>query len=178
MIYESREDSYLLQKEVKKRTKNKSFLDMGAASGVQSETAIKAKAKSVLAVDIQEDVIRLLKSKKISTIKSNLFSNIKGKFDVIAFNPPYLQEDKNEDTQSAITTTGGKKGDEIILRFLKQAPKHLNKNGIILLVMPSLTPNQRIETLIRKLKLKKKILSKKSLFMETLECLEIKHNNQ
>jgi release factor glutamine methyltransferase len=177
MIYQPGEDSYLLQKEVKKRTKNKSFLDMGSGSGIQAETAIKAEAKSVLASDVNPEVINHLKKLQIPATQSDLFNNIEGKFDVVAFNPPYLPEDKNEDTESCITTTGGEKGDEITLKFLKQAPKHLNKDGVILLVLSNLTPNHRIETLIKKLKLKKRILSKKKLFMETLECWGINHNN-
>ena len=52
MIYEPREDSYLLQKYVKKYSKGKYFLDIGSGSGIQAKTAIKAKAKSVLATDI------------------------------------------------------------------------------------------------------------------------------
>jgi len=177
MIYKPREDSYLLQEEIKKRVKGKSFLDMGSANGIQSVTALKVGAKSVLALDIQTDVIPILNKKKIPAIKSNLFSNIKNKrFDIIAFNPPYLPEDNREDNESKITTTGGKKGDEIILRFLKQAENHLNKNGIILLVISSLTPQHRIDTLLQKLRLKKKKLSEKKLFMEKLEVWEITRN--
>jgi release factor glutamine methyltransferase len=175
MIYQPREDSYLLAEQVKKHAKGKSFLDMGAASGIQSEIAQKASAKSILAIDINPESIKLLKSKKIPCLKSNLFSNIKSskRFDLIAFNPPYLPEDKSEPTDSKIITSGGKKGDEIIIRFLKQAPSHLNQNGKILTIISSLTPQHRIDTLLRKLKLKKRILSEKKLFMEKLECWEI-----
>lgn len=175
MIYEPREDSYLLEEQVKKYSKEKSFLDMGAANGIQSLSALKAGAKSILAVDIQLEVTKFLKNKGISTIQSDIFSNIKEnqKFDLIAFNPPYLPKDKKEDKESSIITSGGKKGDEIILRFLKQAPKHLNKNGKILTVISSLTPRHRIEILLRKLNLRKNILSQQDLFMEKLEVWEV-----
>ena len=137
MIYELREDSYHLEEQVKKYSKEKSFLDKGVANGIQSLSALKAGAKSVLAVDIQLDVINFLKNKGIPAIQSDIFSNIKEnqKFDLIAFNPPYLPKDKKEDRESSIITSGGKKGDEIILRFLEQAPKHLTKNGKILIVI-------------------------------------------
>jgi len=173
MIYEPAEDSFLLKKEVKKYAKGKKFLDMGAGPGIQSRAAIKSKAKSVLAADISPESIKLLKSIKILSIKSNLFSNIKGKFDLIAFNPPYLPEDKREDKESRLITTGGKKGDEIILKFLKEARNHLTKEGFILLLISSLTPKLRILSLLKKQQMNKQILSKKKIFMEELQVWKI-----
>ena len=79
MIYEPSEDSYLLRKQVKKYSKNKSFLDIGAGSGIQSEEAIKSNAKKVLAVDINNESIKILKLKNIPSIKSDLFEKVKGK---------------------------------------------------------------------------------------------------
>ncbi len=169
MIYSPREDSYLLQVQVAKYTKNKSFLDMGAGSGIQSETAINAGAKSVIAADINLKSINFIKSKALDAIHSDLFSNIEGRFDLIAFNPPYLPQDKEEDKESQQVTTGGKRGDELIIRFLKQAKQYLNKDGKILLLISSLTPIKKILALIKKLKMNKKKLSEKKLFMEKLE---------
>ena len=65
----------------------------------------------------------------ISVQQSNLFKNLDEKFDTIIFNPPYLPSDpKLKD----LTLDGGKKGYELIQKFLKQAKKYLEKNGIIL----------------------------------------------
>lgn len=176
MIYEPREDSYLLEKAVKKYAKNKSFLDMGSGSGIQAKAALSSKASSVLAVDINQETIDKLNSQNIPAIKSNLFQKVKGKFDIIAFNPPYLPRDKREPKDSQLTTTGGKKGDEITLKFLKQSIKHLNKNGTIFLTISSLTPRDRITKLLNKLSLSHKILESKKLFFESLEVWEIKHS--
>lgn len=173
MIYYPDEDSYLLTEQVKKFSKGKKVLDVGSGTGIQAITAKKASAVSIFASDISEESIKLLRSKNIPAIKSALFQNIKGRFDLIIFNPPYLPEDKREPKQSQITTTGGKKGDEIILKFLKQAKPHLEKNGIILIVLSSLTPKDRINIILKKLNFKKTILSAKNLFMETLEVWEI-----
>lgn len=170
MIYAPEEDSYLLQKEVAKFSKGKIFLDMGAGSGIQSETAINAGAKKVIAIDIDKDAIDYLKKKKIKMIKSNLFSKVNGKFDVIAFNPPYLPENKYDREKD---TSGGKKGDEVILRFLRTAGKHLNKNGIILLLLSSFTPRKRIIALLKELKMEKEKLSEKRIFFEKLEVWKI-----
>lgn len=164
MIYEPREDSFLLQKYVKKYAKGK-VLDLGAGSGIQAITALE-KTKNVLAADIDPEAVKLLKKKGINAKVSNLFSNVKGKFDLIIFNPPYLPEDKREPKDSALATTGGKKGYEIIGRFLKQAKKFLKKEGKILMVFSSLTGD--VEEMIKKYDYNFKKLEEKKLFFEKL----------
>jgi len=182
MIYQPSDDSYLLEKQVKKLAKNKSVLDMGSGSGIQALSAFHSDAKDVTAVDIDSASLLHLKKiakdnknnkHKIKVIKSNLFSNIKSKFDLIIFNPPYLPLDVNEDKESALATTGGKKGDEIIIKFLSQSINHLNNNGTILLLLSSLTPRDKILSLLSKNKMKHIVLSEEKLFMESLEVWKI-----
>ncbi len=173
MIYEPAEDSYLLAQEVKKYARGKIVLDMGAGSGIQSKAALDSGAKGVLSVECDPESLRHLKQQGLTALSSDLFSNVQGSFDLIIFNPPYLPEDKQEDDVSRKITTGGKKGDEIILRFLKDVQKHLAKKGTILLLLSSLTPKKRIQTLLTKLHLKSRTLITLPLFMEELEVLEI-----
>ena len=174
MIYNPEEDSYLLRSLIKRYSKNKSVLDLGSGSGIQALEALKHKASNVSASDIDEESLTHLKTiKNLKVIKSDLFNNISDSFDLIIFNPPYLPENKLEDKQTSRITTGGKKGDEIILRFLEQSKDHLNKNGTILLLLSSLTPKSKIKTLLKKQKMKHKPLAKKEIFMETLEVWEI-----
>ena len=177
-FYEPKEDSYILEKQVKKLAKNKSVLDIGSGSGIQAQAALEAKASSVTASDINPEAIKHIKSNhsQIKTIQSNLFNKIKNKFDLIIFNPPYLPKDNKEPRESRLETTGGKHGDEIIISFLKQAQSHLEKEGTILIVLSSLTPKNRIQELLKTLKLKKQTLSTKKLFFETLEVWSIKHS--
>ena len=180
LMYTPREDSFLLQKAVKKYAKNKRVLDMGAGSGIQAQTALNAGAKNVLAVDIDQEVIKYLTKNHIQAIQSDLFSNIKKneKFDLIVFNPPYLPEDLREDKESARITSGGKQGDEIIIRFLKQSLAHLAPEGSIFIVLSSITPKKKITHLIEKLKLSRKIIDKDNIFMETLEVWKISRKSK
>ncbi len=137
MIYEPEEDSYLLNKYVRKYVNGK-VLDMGTGTGIQAMSALE-NTEEVFAVDINEEAVEYVKKKGVSAIKSDLFENIEGKFDWIIFNPPYLPKDEDEPEDSRIATTGGEKGNEIILKFLKEAKRHLNAEGKILILVSSLT---------------------------------------
>lgn len=174
MIYEPAEDSYLLENEVCKLSREKKVLDIGSGSGILAMAAKISGARSVLATDIDDESLTNLKRLGIKCVKSNLFSKLKGKkFDLIVFNPPYLPSDKREDEESARATTGGEKGDEIILRFLKDVKKHLNRQGVVLLLVSSLTPKERILEIIDKNKMRYNIISSQNIFMETLEVWEM-----
>ena len=170
MIYEPREDSFLLQKNIKKFVKlDGKVLDVGTGSGIQAEEARKY-CEYVTAVDINPEVIAYCKKKfdNIKIVESDLFSNVTGKFDLITFNAPYLPEDDREPTDSRVATTGGKNGDEISVRFLTEAKKHLNENGKIFLLVSSLTPMDKIN------EFKPVVVSKTGIFGEELIILEIR----
>lgn len=173
LIYEPAEDSELLASQVKRFAKGKKVLDMGTGSGIQARTANEAGASSVLAVDINRKALTEVKKQGIPTCYSNLFAKVTGRYDLIVCNPPYLPADAQEDKESARATTGGKKGYEWILTFLTQAPKHLTKGGLMLLLLSSLTPRRKINALLKKQNLTKKVLIQQKLFMEQLEVWEI-----
>src|SRR3989344_373396 len=110
MIYETREDSYLLAKYVKEYASGR-VLDIGCGSWILAEIAL-GKTNDVLAVDVDEEAVNFCKAKGINARVSDLFSNVNGKFDLIIFNPPYLPEDKDEDEESRRAISGGKIGSE------------------------------------------------------------------
>ena len=140
MIYEPAEDSYMLQKEVKKFVKpGMKVLDVGTGSGILAETS-KGLGADTLAIDINPEATEYVNGKGINTLVSDLFSNVKDKFDLIIFNPPYLPREEMEPKDSALATTGGNKGNELIERFLKEAKNYLLKNGKIIMLFSSLTP--------------------------------------
>lgn len=178
MIYPPAEDSALLARNVKKYVKGKTFLDMGAGSGIQSETARLAGAASILAVDVDHEAVHAVKSKGFNSKHSNLFASIRGTFEVIAFNPPYLPLDVREDQESRRITTGGKRGDELTIRFIKALPRYLSQGGVALLVLSSLTSHTRILSALRTSHLTKRVIDTTSFFMETLEVWELTRKAQ
>ncbi|PIN75500.1 hypothetical protein COV18_03020 [Candidatus Woesearchaeota archaeon CG10_big_fil_rev_8_21_14_0_10_37_12] len=147
MVYEPQEDSFLLKTFVQKYAKGV-VLDMGTGSGIQALTAAKKKeVKKVVGVDIDPEAIKYAKKhsdhKLITYLQGDLFSPFKSNrhkhfFDTIVFNAPYLPQ---EGKQKHIDLEGGKRGDEVIERFLSEANNYVKSDGIILLVFSSLTPN-------------------------------------
>lgn len=177
-IYEPREDSYLLQDTLKNYllNKNKSMkiLDMGSGSGIIALTCINLGFENVTTADIDEDSINRLRKLKIKTVQSDLFSNIKEKFDLIIFNPPYLPEDKQEPEDTKIHTTAGKKGYELIIKFLEEVREYLKWNGKILLLFSSLSKPAVIKKKAKEISYRLRLLNKKKLFFEELYVYEFK----
>jgi release factor glutamine methyltransferase len=178
-IYQPAEDSYLLQKQVKKYAFGR-VLDLGTGSGIQALTAAKSKnVREIVAVDINPDAIKELKEKfeknkiplkKIIFKESDLFTTVKDKFDTIIFNPPYLPEDKiGKETIQDPALYGGKHGWELSELFFNEVNHFLVANGKILFLFSSLTNKEKIEEIIVNNLLEFKELAKEKLPMfETL----------
>jgi HemK-related putative methylase len=143
MIYEPREDSYLMLKSIKGYAEGR-VLDMGTGSGILAQEAQKY-ADEVVAADINPQAVKECRQKGLRAVKSDLFSNIRGSYDLIIFNPPYLPDDSRV---SDIALDGGTHGYEVIERFLTQAADHLAENGRILLLFSSYSNKQRIQQFI------------------------------
>ncbi|MGV8151246.1 MAG: HemK2/MTQ2 family protein methyltransferase [Candidatus Woesearchaeota archaeon] len=169
-VYEPQEDSYMLAECVRKYSYGR-VIDIGTGSGVQGIEALKNNSvKSVLFSDINSNCINyvknVVKGNRAEFIISDLFSNVdkNDKFDTIIFNPPYLPEDEFDKT---IHNVGGKKGNEIILRFLRDAKTHLSENGIILFLFSSINNKRFIEKNIKLYYAYENVLEK-HFFMEQL----------
>lgn len=202
-IYSPAEDSYfftqILEKHISEflnQKPNLTLLEIGSGSGIHLRSLLRlgVKKQNIFSCDINPLSVRHCKKLGFNCIHSDLFSNVKGKFDVIIFNPPYLPENSSEPENSRISTTGGKLGSEIINEFLRQARQHLNgtKNPLDFGATKSKTMlthgqgkdfvgNGKIFLLTSSLSRKinfsgynKEIVAKKKLFFEELYVWELK----
>jgi|SRR3989344_19106 len=173
MIYEPREDSLLLVKWVNRYCRpGMLVLDMGCGSGIQGKKALE-KSCGVTFVDVDQEVVNSLN--KYNALKSDLFENIKDKFDLITFNPPYLPEEENESEDSKRICSGGKEGWELIDRFFSKVNSFLNENGSILIVFSSLTNKEKVDEIIIKAGFRFRELENKKLFFEVLYLYEVNY---
>jgi release factor glutamine methyltransferase len=157
MIYSPEKDSYLMKEALEdflpKKNKSLSILDMGSGSGILANACMDLGFKDILCIDLNPEAVQNLKKQGLNAIESNLFQNLltKTMFDLIIFNPPYLPLDSREPLDSQLATTGGKKGNEIILEFLKESNNHLNSGGHILLLFSTLSKPKTILNTAKKL---------------------------
>ncbi|MBW3016684.1 methyltransferase, partial [Candidatus Woesearchaeota archaeon] len=168
-----------LLKEFVKRFAKGVVLDMGTGSGLQArEASHSARTSKVFAVDIDKEAIAYCKKyndhkrhKKVKWLVGDLFSPVKNKFDTVIFNPPYLPQDhKTRD----IALEGGKKGNEVIARFLDEVNDYLKPDGIILLVFSSLTPG--VKEILDRNMLVGRELGRTHMFFEDIFVYLIKKN--
>ncbi|MDR0273171.1 MAG: peptide chain release factor N(5)-glutamine methyltransferase [Clostridiales bacterium] len=101
----------------------------------------------IVAVDISDDALSLAKenAKKLNAanlifIKSCLFENICGKFDVIVSNPPYVLSEEIpkllpnvRDYEPRLALDGGADGLDFYRRIIPQSKKHLKPGGALFL---------------------------------------------
>ena len=176
-IYQPAEDSYLLQKFVRRFATGR-VIDMGTGSGIQALTAIEVPSvREVVAVDINPKAVEYVqkeiekkKLRKIKDVKGDLFENLDGYFNTVIFNPPYLPQDKGV-KDSALY--GGKNGWEISERFFKEASSHLFPEGIVLFLFSSLTNKQKIEEILEHNLLQWEELGEEKISFETLYVYKI-----
>ena len=170
-VYEPKEDSVLIADLLMNERPGKA-LEIGCGSGLLS--IILARNSDVTAVDIDPAAVETTKANaiknhvKLDAFVSDMFDNVKGKFDIIVFYAPYLREKQTKDSR----TWAGGRHLKVIGRLVSGAREHLEENGRILLVISSLTGKEHVESMFRKHRFATKVLAEKKVPWETLFVLE------
>jgi len=153
------ETEFWVGEEIKKITgKNLRILDVFSGSGCIGIAVLKnVKSSKVFFADKSLDSVKQIKiNLKINKIKgrvvvrqSDIFSNVKGKFDYIFANPPYVAEKKRNKVQKSalkfepeMALFGGQDGLFYIKKFLRDALRFLRPGGKIFL---EFSPEQKKE---------------------------------
>ena len=175
-VYEPADDSFLLI-EIMNVKKGQQMLDMGTGSGIVALHCAVAGCM-VTAVDLNPDAVRCAKENalrnrlEITAVESDLFEKIRGRFDIIAFNPPYLPADGDGADDRA--WTGGKTGHELFAKFLAGAKSHLADGGVVYGIATSIAfPGGKFEGL-RDCGYSVEIISGRKSFFEELYGLRMK----
>ena len=117
-------------------------LDLCCGSGYIGLTIKKKTNATVVMSDICKEAIKQSKENAklnhldVQIIKSDLFENIEGKFDVIISNPPYIPTSIQLDSsvynyEPYDALFAGRDGNELYARIIEQIEEYLNPGGTI-----------------------------------------------
>ncbi len=127
------------------------ILDLCTGSGaiaiaVYKELEKQGKKVKMTAVDISEEALALAKENaeangaEINFIRSDLFTRIRGRFDVIITNPPYIPTAEVENLQREVKNyeprlalDGGADGLDYYRKIAQEAPKYLTRGGMLIM---------------------------------------------
>lgn len=121
-------------------------LDLCTGSGAIALTVCKESGAKVVASDISNDAIAVAKENfakhdaNVALVKSDMFAELKGKFNVIISNPPYIRKDDVANLQSEVKNyeptsalDGGKDGLDFYRIIATQAKDYLTDGGVLFL---------------------------------------------
>ncbi len=176
-VYQPEADSYLLLDAARKEVKaGDRVLEIGTGSGLIScELSL---TYDVVATDINPHAVLCARSSGVTVVRSDLFAGIKGTFDLILFNPPYLptQPDERIDDWLEYALDGGNTGRVVIERFAADVGLVLAPHGRILLLISSLTGLKEVIDLFSRLGFKAEIMMTQKIEDEFLYVLKMIHS--
>lgn len=168
-MYAPAEDTLLLA-ECVLQYNGKWALEIGVGSGAVTD-ALARNFDCVAGSDIDLESLKYCRARngRVMLACCDAASAFRGRFDMIAINPPYLPDDKKKDR----TVHGGLVGTEATVHFIKSSLPLMSPNGRMLVVASSLADQSLIDSLAKEMKLKKKIIKEKALFYERLYVIEL-----
>ena len=132
---------------VKSAEEGNKILDMCTGSGCIAVAVAKAREDiSVTAADISEAAIALAKenanlnSVDINFVVSDLFTKVRGRFDIIVCNPPYIKSGEIPQLQREVreyepklALDGGEDGLDFYRRIAKEVKSYIAKGGMLIM---------------------------------------------
>ena len=142
-----RQDTEILVEEALKHCKGKKVLDMCTGSGcIAISLAVMGSPKEVVGIDVSEEALLVAKQNEklaegtaVRWIRSDLFSEVNEKFDLIVSNPPYIQTDviktlepEVKDHEPMLALDGSEDGLLFYRKIAAKAPRFLTPGGYLL----------------------------------------------
>ena len=171
LVYRPAEDSLLLLASIPLGPGER-FLEGGTGTGLVALHA--ARHGRAVATDANREAVRLARANArrnglpLDVVLTHIMAGLRGPFDVVAFNPPYLEGPPEGNLDRA--WAGGHQGSDVSLRFLADLDRVLAPQGraYLLLSRANETARQDAEARFRM-----RIVATKRLFFEELGVLEL-----
>lgn len=176
-VYGAAEDSQLLaEAAVEAVEPDWTVLDCGTGSGHVGGAVADAGEARVIASDLNPHACRRAQDRGLEAVRADLLGPFRsGVFDAVLFNPPYLPTDpENEwDDWMEVALSGGESGREVIDPFLDSVGRVLAPDGIVLLLVSSLTGFEDVLEYAENRGFEASVVSEESFPFETLSVVKL-----
>jgi len=177
-VYVPEADTFLLLRAALSEVRSSDrVLEIGTGSGHIARDL--SRGAAVVATDINPHAASSSRERGVDVVRTDLAAGIRGTFDLVLFNPPYLptrpEERINDWLEYALD--GGITGREVIERFAEEVGQNLAPEGRILLLISSLTGLPETSALFEKSGYHVSVVAEESLEDEKLYVLRITHGH-
>ena len=141
-VYQPAEDSGLLAQAAVEFPVSGTVLEVGTGSGWVAQQVDEQTDARVLGSDINPHACRQARERGVEAVRANLLDPFHdGVLDAVLFNPPYLPTDPDNEWDDWMehALSGGESGRELIDPFLDEVGRALAADGVVLLLVSSLT---------------------------------------
>lgn len=154
-VYEPAEDTELLRRVLREQEPSlvgRRALDVGTGTGAVTRTLLDLGAR-VVAVDVSPHAATLARENApgADVVRGDLMGALRGPFEVVAFNAPYLPSEPHERVEGWLDRAfhGGEGGVEVSERFVRDLPRVLAPEGRAYLVVSSRADLDRLRAAVR-----------------------------
>lgn len=153
-------------------------LEVGTGSGLIAAEI--GRIARVVATDISPHAVISARRDGVDVVRTDLFMGIRGPFDLVLFNPPYLptQPEERMDDWLEHALDGGVSGRAVIERFARHVGDILVPDGRILLLISALTGLREVQDLFYCLGFSAEIAIQQVVEDEVLYVLKIIRKDQ
>lgn len=150
VVYQPAEDSGLLAEAAVAEVHGR-VLEVGTGSGWVADRVATERGLDVVGSDLNPHAARQARERGVEAVVADLLSPFRADaFDAVCFNPPYLPTDPDNEWGDWMehALSGGESGRALIEPFLADVGRVLAPDGVVLLLVSSLTGYDEVLELI------------------------------
>jgi release factor glutamine methyltransferase len=176
VVYQPAEDSGLLAEAAVAEAHGR-VLEVGTGSGWVADRVAEERGLDVVGSDLNPHAARQARERGVEAVVADLLSPFRADaFDAVCFNPPYLPTDPDNEWDDWMehALSGGESGRELIEPFLADVGRVLAPDGVVLLLVSSLTGYDEVLALIDEAGFSHEPVVEESFPFETLTVLALR----
>ena len=179
-VYQPAEDSGLLAEAAVKHARGR-VLEVGTGSGWVAQQVAEETGLRVVGSDLNPHAAQQARERGVEAVVGSLIDPFAADtFDTVCFNPPYLPTDPDNEWGDWMehALSGGESGRELIEPFLADVDRVLRPDGVVLLLVSSLTGYEAVLELIETAGFTHEVAVEESFPFETLTVLALRDGDE